>query len=90
TTAVGDNGEWRYETAALDDGQHSFTVSVTNAAGTTGPEAIPITINIDTAAPATASDLVVTDDEGGCTGPLTSGDTTDDSTPTLSGSAEAG
>jgi VCBS repeat-containing protein len=90
TTTVGDNGVWRFETSVRADGQHSYTVSVTNAAGTTGPEATPITINIDTAAPATVSNLTATDNVGGSTGPLTSGATTDDSTPTLGGTAEAG
>jgi VCBS repeat-containing protein len=92
TTTVGDNGVWRFETNTLSDGQHSFTVSVTNAAGTTGPEATPITVYIDTAVPdpILVADLVVNDNVGGSTGPLTSGQTTDDNTPTFTGAAEAG
>ncbi|KNC17650.1 hypothetical protein AC790_01395 [Pantoea sp. RIT-PI-b] len=92
TTTVGDNGTWSFQTTTLSDGQHSFTVSVTNAAGTTGPEATPITVYIDTSVPdpITLADLTVNDNVGGSTGPLTNGVTTDDNTPTFSGTAEAG
>ena len=90
TTTVGDNGVWRFETNVRADGTHSYTVSVTNAAGTTGPEAEPITITIDTVAPVAVTDLVVTDNVGGTTGPVGNNGTTDDNTPTLSGSAASG
>ncbi|PJZ03879.1 Ig-like domain repeat protein [Pantoea rodasii] len=89
TTTVASNGVWRYETAVEGDGPHTYAVSVTNAAGTTGPLTTPIEITIDTSAPATVSTLVVSDNEGGSTGDLTSGQTTDDNTPIFTGSAEA-
>ncbi|MBK0098620.1 Ig-like domain repeat protein [Erwinia sp. S63] len=91
TTTVASNGVWRYETAVEADGTHTYSVSVTNAAGTTGQATTPVEITIDTSAPATVntSTLVVTDNEGGSTGDLTSGQTTDDNTPTFTGSAEA-
>ena len=85
TTTVGDNGVWRFETSVRDEGTHSYTVSVTNAAGTTGPEAEPITITIDTQAPAAITNLVVSDNVGDAQGNLNNGQITDDSTPTLSG-----
>ncbi|HEO9972434.1 TPA: hypothetical protein QIR17_004334, partial [Enterobacter hormaechei subsp. xiangfangensis] len=47
-------------------------------------------IVIDTKAPDAASDLLVTDNVGAYQGPVVSGDTTDDNTPTLSGRAEPG
>ena len=90
STTVGENGVWRYETAALDDATYAFSVSVSNAAGTTGPVTGPINITIDTVAPDAIPDLVVTDSVGGAEGPLTSGAITDDNLPAFSGTAEAG
>ncbi|WP_337023665.1 MULTISPECIES: Ig-like domain-containing protein [unclassified Pantoea] len=90
TTTVAGDGVWRYETAVEADGPHTYSVSVTNAAGTTGPATTPVEITIDTSTPATVntSTLVVTDDVG-VTGTLNTGDTTDDNTPTFSGTVEA-
>ncbi|WP_311790459.1 Ig-like domain-containing protein, partial [Pantoea sp. UBA5923] len=47
------------------------------------------TFTLDTTAPQTASGIIVTDNVGAQQGELAFGDTTDDSTPTLSGQAEA-
>lgn len=92
TTKVADNGVWRFETSTVADGAHAYTVSVTNAAGTTSAQATPITINVDTVAPSTISlaGLTVTDNAGASNGPLATGAVTDDNTPTFSGTAEAG
>ncbi|WP_431025062.1 Ig-like domain-containing protein [Halomonas sp. H5] len=76
---------------ALENGTE-VSVTATDAAGNTSPEA---TTTVDTsledttppAAPVIAS---ATDDVGDITGELASGDSTDDTTPTLTGSAEAG
>ncbi|QGY30450.1 Ig-like domain-containing protein [Pantoea cypripedii] len=87
---VADNGTWRFETTALTDGPYTYTVSVTDAAGNTSAVSADYTVTIDTVAPDAVSDLVVTDDAGAQIGELTSGDTTDDNTPTLSGSAVTG
>ncbi|WP_277977771.1 Ig-like domain-containing protein [Pantoea endophytica] len=91
TTTVGENGEWRFETANLTDGSYAFSVSVNDAAGNTSEPSGPITITVDTVAPAAIAlgDLVVSDDVG-TPGNLLPGATTDDSTPTLSGSAVNG
>ncbi|MEZ3500634.1 Ig-like domain-containing protein [Pantoea sp. KPR_PJ] len=90
TATVNENGIWRFETGTLAEGQYIFTVSVTDAAGNTSVEAQPYTINIDITPPAAISDLLVSDNAGATTGPLLSGATTDDNTPTLSGTAELG
>lgn len=90
STTVGENGVWRYESAALDDATYAFSVSVSNAAGTTGPVTGPVSITIDTAVPDAIPDLLVTDSVGGAEGPLTSGAITDDNLPVFSGTAEAG
>ncbi len=44
----------------------------------------------DTTAPAAVSDLLITDNAGSVQGAITGGTSTDDNTPTLSGTAEAG
>ncbi|WP_237712974.1 Ig-like domain-containing protein [Serratia sp. M24T3] len=90
TTTVDSDGNWSYTTPTLDDGDHSITTTVTDAAGNTSPASDPITFSVDTVAPAAVTGLVVSDDVGDSQGPLASGATTDDSTPTLSGQAEAG
>ena len=90
TATVDNNGNWRFATPALAEGPHSLTTTVTDIAGNVGPASAPLSFTVDTTPPAAASNLVVTDDVGGSQGPLASGDTTDDNTPTLSGQAEAG
>jgi len=90
TATVDADGSWRFTTPALAEGAHSLTTTVTDVAGNVGPASTPLTFTVDTTPPAAASNLVVSDDVGGSQGTLTSGDTTDDNTPTLSGQAEAG
>ncbi|MCG7390081.1 Ig-like domain-containing protein [Pantoea sp. ACRSB] len=90
SATVNESGVWRFETGALTDGQYAFTVSVTDAANNTSAEAQPYTINVDLTPPAAIADLAVSDDAGATTGPLANGATTDDNTPTLSGTAEPG
>ncbi len=90
TVVVGANGNWSFTSPALAEGQHSFTTTVTDAAGNTSGSSDPITFIVDTVAPVAAAGLVVSDDVGGTQGPLTAGSTTDDNTPTISGTAEPG
>jgi len=90
TATVNQSGVWRFETGTLADGQYTYTVSVTDAAGNTSAEAQPYTINVDLTPPAAIADLTVSDDVGATSGPLANGAVTDDNTPTLSGTAEAG
>lgn len=84
------SGVWRFETSALNDGTYAFSVQVVDAAGNISVPTGPLTINIDTDAPAAVAGFTVTDNVGGTTGGLNNGDATDDNTPTLSGTAEAG
>ena len=90
TVKADSNGKWAFTPdSALADGKHTFTVTATDAAGnarTSG--SFPIVI--DTAAPAPAENIVINDNVGDKQGPVGSGDTTDDQSPTLSGEAEPG
>ncbi|WNN59818.1 Ig-like domain-containing protein [Enterobacter hormaechei] len=91
TATVGSNGSWSFTPdTALADGSHSFTATVTDGVGRTSEPTGGFGIVIDTKAPDAASDLLVTDNVGAYQGPVVSGDTTDDNTPTLSGRAEPG
>ncbi|WP_244182840.1 Ig-like domain-containing protein [Pantoea wallisii] len=73
---------------ALSNGSHTFNVTQTDAAGNTSPQA-STTLRIDTVAPV-ASTLTITDDTGTTPVSLANGAYTRDTTPTLSGTAEAG
>jgi len=91
TTSVAGNGSWSFmPDTALADGSHNFTATVTDGVGRTSEPTGGFGIVIDTKAPDAASDLLVTDNVGAYQGPVVSGDTTDDNTPTLSGKAEPG
>ena len=89
TATVDEDGSWSFTAPALEDGSHSLTAVVTDAAGNTGPASPALDFTVDTTAPDAIVDLTVSDDVGASQGDLASGDTTDDSTPTLSGTAEA-
>ncbi|WP_228309962.1 Ig-like domain-containing protein, partial [Klebsiella oxytoca] len=89
TVVAGEDGRWSYTPEALDEGSHSLSTTVTDKAGNVSERSPAFELTIDTTAPS-ASAPEVTDDVAGHTGPLTSGDLTNDATPTLSGTAEAG
>jgi Mg-chelatase subunit ChlD len=86
-----EHGQWSFTPSdALKDGAHDITATATDAIGRTSDATGIWNFVVDTRAPDAASDLVVTDDVGARTGPLADGDTTDDATPTFSGTAEPG
>ncbi|QFZ86286.1 hypothetical protein GFK26_27760 [Variovorax paradoxus] len=88
-TVVADaSGNWSFTPSlGLADGLHNITATATNAAGNPSPETGKYPITVDTVAPG-ASSAVLSDDVGNIKGPIASGDTTDDSTPTFSGKTE--
>ncbi|WP_286808187.1 BapA/Bap/LapF family large adhesin [Leclercia sp. UBA2479] len=90
-TQANADGSWSLpvETAFLD-GQHVLTARAVDAAGNVSPPSPSFTLNIDTQPPATPVLTSVTDDVPAGTGPLTTGQTTNDNRPTLAGTAEAG
>ncbi len=88
TVPVGSNGTWTYTpTAPLGEGPHTFTVVATDAAGNTSLPSTGFNTIVDTTPPVAATIASVTDDVGGVQGPLSSGDTTDDTQPLLQGTA---
>ena len=85
---MGSNGQWSLISPTLASGPHTLTVTATDAAGNVSP-GVNATLTIDTTAPA-ASTLVITNDSVTPTVTVPSGGATRDTTPVLSGTAEAG
>lgn len=86
--AQADNsGQWRFATAILAEGAHSFTAIATDAAGNTGAASRALAVTIDTQAPSVALTTVKNDVTGTIVPP--SG-LTNDNTPTMSGTADPG
>lgn len=89
-TVADANGNWGIElTTPLSDGSHGLTAVAVDAAGNTSQPTAELVFSVDTAAPLAAINITVTDDVGPVTGKLTSGGTTDDTTPAFAGRAEA-
>lgn len=90
-TATVEGGVWNFTPeTALEGGEHIFTVTSTNAAGNVSPASPPFTINIDVDAPTKPAIGDVTDNVDENTGPLASGDETNDPQPTVSGIGNEG
>ncbi len=86
TVTADGSGNWTYTpTTPLPDGT-VVTVTATDAAGNTSA---PATETVDAAAPSAPSIDTVVDDADPVSAPLTSGDSTNDATPTIAGTAEA-
>ncbi|MGB7305700.1 MAG: Ig-like domain-containing protein [Burkholderiaceae bacterium] len=82
---------WTYTaTPALAEGTYQYTAQVVDGAGNTS-NAATFDVVIDLTAPAQAVTIVsATDNVGGVTGSLATGDTTDDTQPALVGTVGAG
>ncbi|MDB0578881.1 Ig-like domain-containing protein, partial [Ralstonia solanacearum] len=90
TTTADASGNWTFTpTTALTDGSHSLTATATDAAGNVGTASSAFTLTVDTAAPIAPVISTVTDDVAPVTGTITDGGSTNDATPTLTGTAEA-
>ncbi|WP_228301552.1 BapA/Bap/LapF family large adhesin [Acinetobacter soli] len=83
SAVVNSSGNWSYTLPTQSEGSHSYTATASNAAGTQGSASFNLTI--DTTAPSIPSIGLVSDDVGLVQGPLGNGASTDDTTPTLSG-----
>ncbi len=90
TVIASATGQWSYRpTVALGDGAHTFSV---RAEGSDGQMSAPTglyPIQVDTQAPSVSTNETLIDAVGAITGAIVNGTTTDDSTPTYSGRAEA-
>ena len=89
TATVDNNGNWTLTTPVLGDGDHTFTVTATDAANHTSTPSTPITITVDTTPPAIPL-VTLTDNTGSNVGELADNDVTDATQPVLSGSGTAG
>jgi hypothetical protein len=87
-TAVADGtGSWSFTTGTLSTGSHSLTATATDTAGNASAASTPVVITVDTTAPGTATiDLAAASD----TGTSSTDNNTYDTTPTVTGTAEAG
>ncbi|HAN15627.1 MAG TPA: hypothetical protein DCP73_08615, partial [Chloroflexi bacterium] len=86
--AAGGTDTWSITSSTLSTGIHSLTAIATDAAGNVSSTSTALSITIDTATVApTNLDLVVTSDSAGRS---TSDNITNDNTPTITGTAEAG
>jgi len=89
--AVDEDGNWEFTPKTeLEDGSHEITVVIQDPAGNQSKSSAPWEFNVDTQAPDAPTIGSVYDDVGVITGEVAFGKTTDDTTPTLSGKAEAG
>ncbi|WP_168198814.1 Ig-like domain-containing protein [Jejubacter calystegiae] len=89
TAIANADGLWTFQLDEVADGEHSWTAEITNAAGNTARDTI--TLTVDTTAPAAPVITSLGDDVGSIqfVSPV-QGNVTDDLTPTLTGTAEAG
>ncbi|MGY2377464.1 Ig-like domain-containing protein [Pseudomonas sp. SDO524_S393] len=86
TVIASATGQWSFTTPVLGEGAHNLTATATTpAGGESDPTPVFETI-IDTTAPTAPAIGGASDDVGSIQGPIGNGDTTDDTTPTLSGS----
>lgn len=91
TTQVDAAGNWSFTPSApLAEGTYSFSAIASDAAGNSGPTSNLFTVTVDTTAPAVPTITSVSDDAAPVTGPVTNGGISNDTTPTLTGTATAG
>ncbi|TLU61264.1 BapA prefix-like domain-containing protein [Enterobacter sp. MF024] len=91
TALVGADNAWIFTPLSpLGDGEHTLTVTTTDAAGNVSPPTGGFVINVDATAPVAPAIVSIVDDTGSVQGPVLSGAPTNDTRPTLNGTAEAG
>ncbi|MCU6329264.1 type I secretion C-terminal target domain-containing protein, partial [Enterobacter quasiroggenkampii] len=89
TVLADGSGNWSFTPSTpLSSGSHTWTATVTDAAGNVSPASPNFTLIVDTTAPNAPVISQAIDDVGSLTGPLTSGQTTDDTVPRLVGTSE--
>lgn len=89
SVVAGTDGSWSLSPDnPLGNGSHNLTVTATDAAGNEGPSAA-FSLTVDTQAPSAPVISFVTDDVAPNSGSLSNGQSTNDTRPTLTGTAEA-
>ena len=88
TAIVGASGTWTYTTVTLGTGTHPLSVTVTDAAGNVSG-ATNATVIVDTTAPSAVT-LAASNNNGSTPVTIPNNGVTNDSTPLLSGTGEAG
>ncbi len=86
SVVVGPSGVWSLTVPApgLGEGEHSLTLTTTDAAGNKSEPSPPFVLTVDTSAPSAPTVAApVIDDVGVFTGVLSAGDPTDDARPAL-------
>ncbi|WP_166792003.1 Ig-like domain-containing protein [Leminorella grimontii] len=88
---VAEDGTWTLRPASpLLSGNNDLTAVEIDPAGNATDPCAKYSIALDSSRPTPPVIVTVVDDEGAITGTLQKGDVTDDSTPTLNGTAQAG
>ncbi|KLG11719.1 hypothetical protein YA49_06440, partial [Enterobacter cloacae subsp. cloacae] len=88
---VDDEGTWTFTPeTGLGDGEHEISVIIQDPAGNQSEPSDPWVVIVDSTAPDAPVIGGLYDDAGSKTGNLANGDSTDDTRPTLNGTAEAG
>ncbi|WP_431223585.1 Ig-like domain-containing protein [Serratia sp. L9] len=90
SVVVDGSGNWTFTPGtALDNGAHDFTTTVTDAAGNTSAAGEHLQVTVDVVPGQVALSNLV-DDVGTLTGNIAQNGVTDDTRPTLNGTAKAG
>jgi len=88
--AVVSGSTWSLQLSGVTVGAHSYTAVITDAAGNAGTTSAAFSLTVDTTGPTqTIAIAGYIDDVGASTGTFASGTTTDDRSPTLTGSLSA-
>jgi VCBS repeat-containing protein len=91
TVTANGSGAWNWTPgAALAQGNHILTVTATDVAGNVSPTSNSFTFVVDSQAPLAPVITALADDVTPVVGPIVVGQTTNDNTPTLTGTAEVG
>ncbi|EEL4100450.1 BapA prefix-like domain-containing protein [Salmonella enterica subsp. enterica serovar Typhi] len=88
-TSANASGAWSFTpTTGLNDGTRTLTVTATDPAGNVSPATSGFTIVVDTLAPTVPLITSIVDDVPNNTGAIGNGQSTNDTQPTLNGTAE--
>ena len=89
-TGVATGGAFAITTSVLGEGAHTLTARATDAAGNQGASSTAFRVTIDTVAPGVPSIVTVTDDVAPVIGAVADNGSSNDSTLTIGGTADAG